>query len=89
MTIAGIAAALAVGLAVGVLGRLVVPGRPGVPLWLTMTIGAAAALLGAISAWLVGAHGFSLLGLVVQAGLAAVGVVIVVATASKEHSDSR
>ncbi|MEV6692854.1 GlsB/YeaQ/YmgE family stress response membrane protein [Micromonospora sp. NPDC051196] len=89
MTIAGIAAALAVGLAVGVIGRLVVPGRSNVPLWLTMTIGAAAALLGAISAWLVGARGLNLLGLVVQAGLATVGVVIVIATASKEHSDSR
>ncbi|BCJ62810.1 GlsB/YeaQ/YmgE family stress response membrane protein [Micromonospora endophytica] len=89
MTVAGIAAALAVGLAVGALGRLVLPGRPGVPLWLTMTIGAVAALLGAISAWLVGVRGLSLLGLVVQAGLAAVGVVIVVATAGKEHSDSR
>ncbi|MEV6816184.1 GlsB/YeaQ/YmgE family stress response membrane protein [Micromonospora sp. NPDC051296] len=88
MTIAGIAAAIAVGLAVGALGRLLVPGRPSVPLWLTMTIGAVAALLGAISAWLVGVRGFSLLGLVVQAGLAAVGVVIVVATAGKERSDS-
>ncbi|RIV41499.1 GlsB/YeaQ/YmgE family stress response membrane protein [Micromonospora radicis] len=89
MTVAGIVAALAVGLAVGALGRLAVPGRSGVPLWLTMTIGAAAALLGAISAWLVGVRGFSLLGLVVQAGLAAVGVVIVAATAGKERSDSR
>ncbi|PMR58240.1 GlsB/YeaQ/YmgE family stress response membrane protein [Verrucosispora sp. ts21] len=89
MTIPGIAAAIAVGLAVGALGRLVVPGRPGVPLWLTMTIGAAAALLGAISAWLVGARELNLLALIVQAGLATVGVVIVLATASKEHSDSR
>ncbi|WP_433532783.1 GlsB/YeaQ/YmgE family stress response membrane protein [Micromonospora sp. CA-263727] len=89
MTIAGIAAALAVGVSVGALGRLVVPGRPSVPLWLTMTIGAVTALLGAISAWLAGVRGFSLPGLVVQAGLAAVGVMIVVATASKERSDSR
>ncbi|MER5454687.1 MULTISPECIES: GlsB/YeaQ/YmgE family stress response membrane protein [unclassified Micromonospora] len=88
MTIAGIAAALVVGLAVGAVGRLVVPGRPAVPLWLTMTIGAVIALLGAISAWLAGLRGFSLLGLVAQAGLAAVGVVIVVATAGKERSDS-
>ncbi|GAA0369920.1 transglycosylase [Micromonospora gifhornensis] len=89
MTIPGIAAAIAVGLTVGALGRLVVPGRPGVPLWLTMTIGAAAALLGAISAWLVGARELNLLALIVQAGLATIGVVIVLATASKEHSDSR
>ncbi|MBX7266878.1 GlsB/YeaQ/YmgE family stress response membrane protein [Micromonospora sp. Llam7] len=89
MTIAGIVAALAVGLAVGALGRLVVPGRAAVPLWLTMTIGAVAALLGAITAWLAGVQGFSLLALVVQAGLAAVGVVIVVATAGRERSEPR
>ncbi|MEV2239260.1 GlsB/YeaQ/YmgE family stress response membrane protein [Micromonospora sp. NPDC049891] len=89
MTSAGIVTALAIGLAVGALGRLVLPGRPGVPLWLTMTIGAVAALLGAITAWLAGVRGFSLLGLVVQAGLAAVAVVIAVATTGKERSGSR
>ncbi|GIJ79584.1 hypothetical protein SAMN05443287_104101 [Micromonospora phaseoli] len=89
MTIAGIGTALAVGLAVGWLGRFVLPGRPAVPLWLTMTIGGVAALLGAITAWLAGVQGFSLLSLVVQAGLAATGVVIVIATAGKERSDSR
>ncbi|MBQ1023271.1 GlsB/YeaQ/YmgE family stress response membrane protein [Micromonospora sp. C95] len=88
MTSAGIATALAVGLAVGALSRLVLPGRPAAPLWLTMTIGAVASLLGAITAWLAGVQGFSLLGLVVQAGLAAVAVVIVVATTGKERSDS-
>ncbi|GIJ12588.1 GlsB/YeaQ/YmgE family stress response membrane protein [Micromonospora andamanensis] len=89
MTSAGIVTAIAVGLAVGALGRLVLPGRPGVPLWLTMTIGAVAALLGAITAWLAGVQGFSLLGLVVQGGLAAIAVVIAVATTGRERSDSR
>ncbi|MEU6024301.1 GlsB/YeaQ/YmgE family stress response membrane protein [Micromonospora sp. NPDC048871] len=89
MTVPGIVAAVAVGLAAGVLGRFIVPGRSNVPVWLTMTIGAAAALLGAISAWLLGFRGLTLLGLIGQAGLATAGVVIVLATASKEHSDSR
>ncbi|NLU78228.1 GlsB/YeaQ/YmgE family stress response membrane protein [Micromonospora sp. HNM0581] len=89
MTSAGIVTALAVGLAVGALGRLVLPGRPSAPVWLTMTIGAVTALLGAITAWLAGVQGFSILGLVVQAGLAAVAVVIVVATTGKERPDSR
>ncbi len=46
MTVTGIITALIVGLIIGALGRLVVPGRQRIPIWLTMLIGVGAALLG-------------------------------------------
>ena len=36
MTVTGIITALIVGLIIGALGRLVVPGRQNIPIWLTM-----------------------------------------------------
>ncbi|MEV0154225.1 hypothetical protein AB0H57_10860 [Micromonospora sp. NPDC050686] len=47
--------ALLVGLAVGMLGRLALPGRRAVPVWLTIALGIAAALLGTIGVRLAGA----------------------------------
>jgi uncharacterized membrane protein YeaQ/YmgE (transglycosylase-associated protein family) len=46
MTAGGIITALIIGLIIGALGRLVVPGRQRIPIWLTMLIGVGAALLG-------------------------------------------
>ena len=46
LTVWGIITALIVGLIVGALGRLVVPGRQNMPMWLHMLIGVGAALLG-------------------------------------------
>ena len=61
--------ALAVGVAVGVLGRLVLPGRAAAPLWLTVAVGLGAALLGTITARVAGVDVAepSVLRLVVQA----------------------
>ena len=50
MTATGIITALIVGLIVGALGRLVVPGRQNMPIWLHMVIGVGAALLGTVVA---------------------------------------
>ncbi|MER7460199.1 GlsB/YeaQ/YmgE family stress response membrane protein [Micromonospora sp. NPDC126480] len=50
LTVWGIITALIVGLIVGALGRLVVPGRQNMPIWLHMLIGVGAALLGTIVA---------------------------------------
>ncbi|PWU47491.1 GlsB/YeaQ/YmgE family stress response membrane protein [Micromonospora globispora] len=50
MTATGIITALIVGLIVGALGRLVVPGRQNMPMWLHMLIGVGAALLGTVVA---------------------------------------
>ena len=49
LTVWGIITALIVGLIVGALGRLVVPGRQNMPMWLHMLIGVGAALLGTVA----------------------------------------
>lgn len=80
-TITGIIMALIVGLIIGALGRLVVPGKQNIPLWLTMLIGVGAALLGTVLARAMGANtndGFSIVELLVQVVLAAIGVALVV-----------
>ncbi|GAB2483121.1 GlsB/YeaQ/YmgE family stress response membrane protein [Nocardiopsis aegyptia] len=46
MEITGIISALIVGLIVGALGRLVIPGKQHLPIWLTLLLGIVAAVLG-------------------------------------------
>lgn len=77
--------ALVVGLAIGAVGRLVVPGRTAAPVWLTLALGVAAALLGAIVAGLVdsGPGGPAVWPLVVQSGFAAIAVVLAVIAAGR------
>ena len=80
MTITGIVTAIIIGLIVGALGRLAVPGRQNIPIWLTLVIGVAAALLGTVLARVAGVDttGFSGLQLLIQVALAAIGVILVV-----------
>ncbi|GAA1863676.1 GlsB/YeaQ/YmgE family stress response membrane protein [Asanoa iriomotensis] len=82
MTAGGIITALIIGLIIGALGRLVVPGRQNIPIWLTLVIGVVAALLGSAIAR---AGGFADTGgfvdwreLLLQIVLAAVGVLLTV-----------
>lgn len=81
LTVMGIITALIVGLVVGALGRLVVPGRQNMPLWLTMLIGVGAALLGTVIARAAGiateTAGIDWAELLVQVVLAAIGVALV------------
>lgn len=80
---------LVVGLVVGALGRLVVPGRTAAPVWLTLALGVAAALLGAILVGLVGIVPTrpAVLPLVVQGGFAIGAVVLAVLTAGRPGGD--
>jgi uncharacterized membrane protein YeaQ/YmgE (transglycosylase-associated protein family) len=82
VTVTGIITALIIGLIVGALGRLVVPGRQHIPIWLTMLIGVVAALLGTVVARALGIStntpGVDWGELLIQVLLAAVGVGIVV-----------
>jgi uncharacterized membrane protein YeaQ/YmgE (transglycosylase-associated protein family) len=81
MTVTGIITALIVGLIIGALGRLVVPGKQNIPIWLTMVIGVVAALLGTVlaNAFGVGSTGgIDWIELLFQVLLAAVGVALVV-----------
>ncbi|BCB79369.1 hypothetical protein GCM10022251_21610 [Phytohabitans flavus] len=81
MTATGIISALIIGLIIGALGRLVVPGRQNIPIWLTMVIGVAAALLGTVIARAAGVadtSGFDWTEALIQVVLAAIGVALVV-----------
>ena len=80
MTVAGIVTAIIVGLVIGALGRLVVPGRQNIPVWLTIVVGIVAALLGtaiARGAGLATTEGVDWIELLIQVALAAVGVALV------------
>jgi uncharacterized membrane protein YeaQ/YmgE (transglycosylase-associated protein family) len=80
MTVTGVISAIIVGLIIGALGRLVVPGRQYIPIWLTIVIGIGAALLGTVIARSFGwadTTGFDWIELFVQVVLAALGVALV------------
>jgi len=87
VTVTGIITALIVGLIIGALGRLVVPGRQGIPIWLTMVIGVVAALLGTVLANAIGIStstpGVDWGELLVQVLLAAAGVALVVGVSGR------
>jgi uncharacterized membrane protein YeaQ/YmgE (transglycosylase-associated protein family) len=77
MTVTGIITAIVVGLIIGALGRLVVPGKQNVPIWLTIVIGIVAALIGtAIVGPLRDTDGIDWVELLAQVVLAAVGVAL-------------
>ena len=46
MTITGIITAIIIGAIIGALGRLVVPGKQNIPIWLTILVGIVAAFIG-------------------------------------------
>jgi uncharacterized membrane protein YeaQ/YmgE (transglycosylase-associated protein family) len=80
MHVTGIITAIIIGLIIGALGRLVLPGRQHIALWLTMLIGVVAALLGTLIAGKLGVadtNGIDWIELLIQVVLAAVGVAIV------------
>jgi uncharacterized membrane protein YeaQ/YmgE (transglycosylase-associated protein family) len=78
MTVTGIISAIIVGLIIGALGRLVLPGKQDIPIWLTAVIGVVAALIGTfIVGSLSDTKGFDWIELLVQVVLAAVGVALV------------
>jgi uncharacterized membrane protein YeaQ/YmgE (transglycosylase-associated protein family) len=80
MTASGIITAIIVGAIVGALGRLVVPGRQNMPIWLTIVVGIVAALIGTVIADALDVKstaGFDWIEFFIQVGLAALGVLIV------------
>ena len=81
MTIEGIISAIIIGAVIGALGRLVVPGKQDIPIWLTIVIGVVAALIGTL---IVGSfrdtEGVDWIELLVQVALAAGAVALVAGT---------
>ncbi|MCW2859079.1 MAG: yeaQ-like uncharacterized protein [Actinoallomurus sp.] len=79
MHVSGIIMAIIIGLIIGALGRLVVPGRQSIPIWLTIVIGIVAALIGTAIAGGLGVadtKGIDWIEIAIQVVLAAVGVAV-------------
>jgi uncharacterized membrane protein YeaQ/YmgE (transglycosylase-associated protein family) len=80
MTIGSILGAIIIGAIIGALGRLVVPGRQPIPIWVTIIVGIVAALIGSAIARSLGfaetGGYFDVREILVQVVLAAIGVVI-------------
>ncbi len=78
MHITGIISAIIVGLIIGALGRLVVPGKQPIPIWLTIIIGIIASFIGGYIAAAFGYTnsngGFPWIQLILQIVVAAIGV---------------
>lgn len=86
MTAEGIISAIVVGLIIGALGRLVLPGRQNIPIWLTILVGIGAALLGtaiARSMGLADTPGIDFTEILIQVVLAAIGVAVVAGFSSR------
>ncbi len=77
MTIESLFGAIIIGAIIGVLGRLVLPGRQRIPIWLTILVGIAAAIVGsAIVGGLQDTKGIDWVEILVQIALAAAGVAV-------------
>ncbi|KIR66418.1 GlsB/YeaQ/YmgE family stress response membrane protein [Micromonospora haikouensis] len=80
MEVTGFFTAIIIGLIIGALGRLVVPGKQSIPIWLTLLIGVVAAILGTLVAGALGVDdtaGVDWIELFIQVVFAAIGVSIV------------
>ncbi|MGY1455392.1 GlsB/YeaQ/YmgE family stress response membrane protein [Streptomyces sp. SS8] len=80
MEITGIITAIVIGIVVGVLGRLVLPGRQRIGVLWTIVVGIVAALIGTFIAAGIGVadtRGVDWIELLIQIGLAAAGVAAV------------
>jgi len=78
--ISAIISAIVVGAIIGALGRLVVPGKQNISIWITIAIGIVAALIGTFIANALGVgntNGIDWIKLIIQVALAAVGVALV------------
>ena len=79
MTVTGIITAIIIGAIIGVLGRLVAPGKQNIPIWLTIVVGIIAAFIGTAIAAAFGVastNGIDWIELLFQVIVAAVGVSI-------------
>jgi uncharacterized membrane protein YeaQ/YmgE (transglycosylase-associated protein family) len=81
VTVTGIITAIVIGAIIGALGRLVVPGRQPIPIWLTIVVGIVAAFIGTFIARAIGiptaTSGIDWLELIAQVVVAAIGVILV------------
>ena len=90
MTITGIISAILIGIVVGVLGRLVLPGKQPIGMLLTILVGIVSAFLGTALARAIGiptaTNGVDWLELLVQIVVAAAGVALVAALMGRRRT---
>jgi uncharacterized membrane protein YeaQ/YmgE (transglycosylase-associated protein family) len=90
MTITGIITAILIGIVVGVLGRLVVPGKQHISVIVTILVGIVAAFIGTALARAIGiptaTNGIDWLELLVQVVVAALGVALVSGITGRRRS---
>jgi uncharacterized membrane protein YeaQ/YmgE (transglycosylase-associated protein family) len=90
MTITGIITAILIGIVVGVLGRLVVPGKQHISVIVTILVGIVAAFIGTALARAIGiptaTNGIDWLELLVQVIVAALGVALVSGLTGRRRS---
>jgi len=81
--------AIIIGAIIGALGRLVVPGRQNMSIWLTIVVGIVAALLGTAIARALGVaqtSGIDWIEHAIQVALAALGVLLVTGISGRRRS---
>jgi uncharacterized membrane protein YeaQ/YmgE (transglycosylase-associated protein family) len=79
VTVTGFITAIVIGLIIGALARLVLPGKQHIPIWLTIVIGAVGAILGTLIAQYLGVAvtpGIDWIEIVLQVAVAAVGIAL-------------
>ncbi|MCB0948932.1 MAG: GlsB/YeaQ/YmgE family stress response membrane protein [Mycobacterium sp.] len=90
MTITGIITAILIGTVVGILGRLVVPGKQSIGVLVTIGVGIVSAFLGTALANAIGiptaTSGIDWLELLVQVVVAAIGVALVASLMGRKSS---
>ena len=89
MEVTGLLTALVIGLVIGVLGRVVLPGKQNIPIWLTLVVGVVAALIGTAIAAALGVAataGIDWIELIIQVALAAGGVALAAALLGRRRT---
>lgn len=90
MTITGVITAILIGIVVGVLGRLVLPGKQPIGMLLTILVGIVSAFIGTAIARAVGiptaTNGIDWMELLVQVVVAALGVALVASLMGRRRS---
>ncbi|MBC6445792.1 GlsB/YeaQ/YmgE family stress response membrane protein [Actinokineospora xionganensis] len=81
MTVTGFITAIIIGLVIGVIARMILPGKQNIPIWLTIVVGIIAALLGTALARAIGipttTSGVDWMELLVQVLVAMAGVALI------------
>ena len=89
MAVTGIISAIVVGLIIGVVARLVLPGKQNIPIWLTIVVGIVAAFIGTFLAKALGVDtstkGLDWIEILLQVVVAAVGIALLAGTSGRSR----